>query len=81
MRIAKYGGKMPLSIVYDNCELCCEMDGVDGGYALHAYTRIGTEYLLGKYRTMQAAASAMRFLDKAYENGEEQVTIPDGDYD
>ena len=81
MRNAKYNGKMPLSIVYENCDLCCEENGGDGCFVLCAYTKIGTEYLLGKYRTMQAAASALRFLDKAYENGEELVTIPDGDYD
>lgn len=81
MRIAKYSGKMPLSIVYDTCDLCCEKSGADGYFALYAYTKMGTEYLLGKYATMRSAIDAMRALDTAYENGEELVVIPNSDCD
>lgn len=81
MRIVKYGGKTPLSITYDNCELVCGVDGVDGCFALYAYTRSGSEYLLGRYSSLEGASAAMKKLDKAYGDGEELAIVSDGDRD
>lgn len=76
MRIAKYDGEKPLSIPYDNCEICCEPGHIGTGYTLMAYLPNGSEYVLGKYVSKKEAIDVLQLLDRSFESGAKVALIP-----